>query len=292
MIERIGSKDEVRAAVAEARREGRRIGFVPTMGALHEGHLSLVRAACARTDFVVASVFVNPLQFGEGEDFSAYPRRVETDLEALGAEGVDIAFTPTAEVMYADGPLVTVDPGQLASRWEGEVRPGHFRGVATVVAKLLNIVRPDLAFFGEKDYQQLQIVKRLVVDLDLGLGVVGVPIVRDDDGLALSSRNAYLSEEERGAALGLSEALEEAARALAWGERDAREVEAAMRSKAAEHPGLLLDYAAVVDPATLEPVARVDAPSRALVAGRVGATRLIDNCELRPSAGRSEVGDE
>lgn len=281
MIERVTSKAEVRAAVLEARREGRRIGFVPTMGALHPGHLSLVRAACERTDFVVASIFVNPTQFAPGEDFSAYPRPIGHDLELLVAEGVEMAFTPSSDAMYGIAPQVTVEPGPLADRWEGEIRPGHFGGVATVVTKLLNIVRPDLAFFGEKDYQQLKIVQRLALDLDLGIGIIPCPTVRDADGLALSSRNAYLSAEERAAALGIPEALEGAAQALAWGERDARALEAAMR-EAALSRGVTLDYAAVVDPETLEPLARVDAPARALVAGRVGRTRLIDNCTLVP----------
>jgi pantoate--beta-alanine ligase len=254
------------------------------MGALHEGHLSLVRAACARTDFVVVSIFVNPTQFGPHEDFAAYPRRIEADLEMLSAEGVDIAFTPTAETMYAEGPRVSVDAGGLAARWEGEVRPGHFDGVATVVCKLLNIVRADLAFFGEKDFQQLQVVRRLAEDFDLGVGIVGCPTVRDSDGLALSSRNAYLSVEERAAARALPDALEAAAQALAWGQRDARALEAVMRDEVAARGGVVeLDYAAVVDRATLEPVDGVDGPARALIAARIGATRLIDNCELRPA---------
>ena len=168
MIERIASKHEVHSAVAEARREGRRIGFVPTMGALHDGHLSLVRAACGRTDFVVVSVFVNPTQFAPGEDFEAYPRRIDADLEVLEAEGVEVAFVPTDLEMYGREPQVSVDPGPVARRWEGEVRSGHFAGVATIVAKLLNTVRPDLVFFGEKDYQQLQVVRRVVAELELG----------------------------------------------------------------------------------------------------------------------------
>jgi len=178
VIERIASKAEMRSAVAEARREGKSVALVPTMGALHEGHLSLVRAACARADIVVASVFVNPTQFGPSEDFSAYPRRVEEDLSLLGAEGVELAFVPSVKAMYGDDSQVSVDPGPLAEHWEGAVRPGHFVGVATVVTKLLNIVRPDLAFFGEKDYQQLKIVERLAADLDIGAGIVACPIVR------------------------------------------------------------------------------------------------------------------
>jgi len=287
VIERISSKSEMRSAVAEARREGKTVGFVPTMGALHAGHVSLVHAACERCDIVVTSIFVNPTQFGQGEDFERYPRRVEGDIEMLAAEGVELVFTPSAEEMYGTGALVTVDPGSLAARWEGEVRPGHFVGVATVVTKFLSIVRPDLAFFGEKDYQQLAVVKRLTLDLDLGVGVVGCPIVRDADGLALSSRNAFLSAEERDHALALSEALEAAAQSLAWGERRGEVLAIAMREAAASRaPGALtLDYAAVVDLETLEPVAIVDRPARAIIAGRVGSTRLIDNCSLVPPTG-------
>ncbi len=282
MIERIGSKAEIRSAVAEARREGKRVGLVPTMGALHEGHLSLVRAACARTDIVVASVFVNPTQFAPGEDFEAYPRRIEEDLAVLGAEGVEIAFVPSVETMYGRDPHAHVEPGPLAERWEGSARPGHFAGVATIVTKLLNTVRPDLAYFGEKDYQQLRIVERVVADLDIGTGVVGCPTVREPDGLALSSRNVYLSAEQRAHARAVPEALEAALAALAWGERDARRLEAAMRAAVFERAGdaVAIDYAAVVDPCTLEPIETVADTARALIAVRVGATRLIDNSSL------------
>lgn len=284
MIERLNSKDEVRSAISEARREGKSIGFVPTMGALHEGHLSLVHAACARADLVVVSIFVNPTQFGPGEDFDSYPRRIADDITHLSAEGVEIVFTPSVAEMYAEGTAATVDPGPLALPLEGAIRPGHFRGVATVVAKLLSVVRPDVAFFGEKDFQQLQIVKALARDLDLGCAIVGCPIVRDADGLALSSRNAYLSPEERVAALALPAALDAAEQALAWGERDAQALESAMRATVAERAGdaISLDYAAVVDPMTLGSLTVVDAPARALIAGRVGSTRLIDNCALVP----------
>ncbi|HEY5540013.1 MAG TPA: pantoate--beta-alanine ligase [Coriobacteriia bacterium] len=290
MIERIASKSEMRAAIAEARREGKTIGFVPTMGALHRGHISLVRAACERTDIVVVSVFVNPTQFVPGEDFERYPRRVDEDIELLSAEGVELAFTPSVETMYTDDPVVTVDPGPLAKRWEGELRPGHFTGAATVVTKLFSIIRPDLAFFGEKDFQQLAIVRRMAIDLDLGVGVIGCPIVRDVDGLAFSSRNAYLSAEDRDHALALPEALEAAAQALAWGERSGEALDIIMRQAAGTRaPGALtLDYAAIVDPETLEPLATVDRPARAIIAGRVGGTRLIDNCAMTPPAGEAE----
>lgn len=285
MIERLASKDEVRQAVTEARREGKTVGFVPTMGALHAGHISLVQAARKRASFVVVSIFVNPTQFAPGEDFEKYPRDLAHDLELLSAEGVDVVFTPTVEGMYASDAAVTVDPGPLASRWEGEVRPGHFTGVCTVVAKLLNVVHPDIAFFGEKDYQQLMLVKRMVADLDLPVQIAGMPIIRDRDGLALSSRNAYLLPAERTAALGLSTALDAAAQAVAWGERDGRVLETAMRD-ALERAGVVdIDYAAVVHPLTLEPAESVHVPARAIVAARIGATRLIDTCQLVPPVG-------
>jgi len=254
------------------------------MGALHEGHLSLVRAARKRASYVCVSVFVNPTQFAPGEDFESYPRDLSRDLELLAAEGVDLAFTPGTEAMYASDAQVTVDPGPLAERWEGESRPSHFRGMATIVAKLFGIVRPDLAFFGEKDYQQLKIVERLVRDLDMAVTVVGCPTVRERDGLAMSSRNAYLDAEQRAQALALGEALEAAARALAWGETDARAIEREMAAEFDARPGAVLEYAAVVDPGTLEPLDRVDGAARAIVAGRVGSTRLIDNAPLRVAA--------
>jgi len=287
VIERISSKSELRSAVAEARREGKTVAFVPTMGALHSGHLSLVRAAFSRADFVVVSIFVNPTQFAPGEDYERYPRRTEADIELLSAEGVAIVFTPSAETMYGADPRVTVNPGSLARLWEGEVRPGHFGGMATVVTKLLGIVRPDLAFFGEKDYQQLRIAERVARDLDLGVGIVGCPIARDPDGLAISSRNVFLTAEERAAALALSEALAATVEAAAWGELDGDALAALMRETAIARGGelLSLDYAAVVLPETLEPVGTLAVPSRAIIAARVGTTRLIDNCEIAPSHG-------
>ena len=284
MIDAVSAKDEVRAAVAAARAEGLTVGFVPTMGALHDGHLALVRAARDRCGFVIASIFVNPTQFGPGEDFERYPRRIETDGELLAEDGASLVWAPTVSEMYEPDAQITVDPGPLAERWEGEIRPGHFAGVATVVTKLLSVVRPDAAFFGEKDYQQLAVVRKLVRDLDLGVDIVGCPIVRDTDGLALSSRNSYLSPPERAAGLALPHALWAAASELMLGERDARKLEAVMRATVRERAGdsISLDYAAVVDPETLEPLERVTSQARAILAGRVGATRLLDNCELNP----------
>lgn len=278
-MEQAVSKEEVRQLVLEARRESKRIALVPTMGALHEGHLSLVRAAQQRADVVVVSIFVNPTQFGPGEDFEAYPRDLDRDLALLAAEGVDAAFTPTTEAMYASGAQVTVDPGPLGDVWEGASRPGHFRGVCTVVAKLLSLVGPDLAFFGEKDYQQLVIVRRMVADLDFPVKIVGCPIVRDADGLALSSRNAYLSPEERRAATVLYRALREAETLVCGGEADTGFVERAMRDTVEAEPLAALDYAALVDPQTLEPAAAAPG-ARAIVAARVGTTRLIDNMAM------------
>lgn len=280
-MERLGSKDEVRQAVGEARREGKRIALVPTMGALHDGHLSLVQAARERADYVVVSVFVNPTQFSPGEDFEAYPRNVDRDLDLLGAEGVDLAFTPTTDAMYTADAQVTVEPGLLGTILEGATRPTHFRGVCTIVTKLLAITTPDLAFFGEKDYQQLAVLKRMVRDLDLAVKVVGCRTVRECDGLAMSSRNAYLSRVEREAATVLYRALRSAETLALDGERDARVLEEAMRSQVECEPLATLDYAVVADAVTLATLETLGAgPARALIAARVGATRLIDNLAL------------
>jgi pantoate--beta-alanine ligase len=278
---------ELRALLDAERARGRTVSLVPTMGALHEGHLSLVDAARSASEVVVVSIFVNPTQFGPGEDFERYPRDAEADIALLATRGADIVFTPEAREIYPHGdPIVTVDPGMLALRWEGEVRPGHFRGMATVVAKLLSIVRPDSAFFGEKDYQQLRIVEQLVRDLNLGVIVAGCPIVRQDDGLALSSRNAYLSEAERADALVLSRALGDAAKLASTGFDDAAAIANFIAEcvRTCSAGRILLDYAAVVDPDTLEPLTQLDRPARALIAGKVGTTRLIDNLVLTPPA--------
>ncbi len=285
-MEKVVSKEEARQAIADAVREGRTIAFVPTMGALHEGHLSLVRAAKRkRAAYVVASVFVNPSQFGESTDFESYPRDLARDASLLAAEDVDLLFAPTAEVMYGPGGgrapgAATVDPGPLGDIWEGRSRPGHFVGVATVVAKLFGILRPQLAFFGEKDYQQLRIVEKVVRDLDIATTIVACPVVRDRDGLALSSRNALLGPGDRTDALALYAALQAAEAALAQGEASADALEALMAAEFTARPGAELDYAVVVDPLTLAPMSVVDRPARALVAGRVGSVRLIDNAPL------------
>jgi len=255
---------------------GRRTALVPTMGALHAGHLALVDRARELADTVVVSIFVNPLQFGAGEDLDRYPRDLAADLASLDGHGADYVFAPSVAEMYPDGePQTTVRGGQVASLFEGASRPGHFDGMLTVVAKLLGIVRPDVAVFGQKDAQQLFLVERMVADLDIATRVVPVATVREPDGLALSSRNRYLSPGERAAAPVLRRALAAAASA---GPRGADAARAAAREVLAAEPGIRLDYLELVDPRTFRPVAADHAgPARALVAARLGATRLIDN---------------
>jgi pantoate--beta-alanine ligase len=249
------------------------VALVPTMGALHEGHCALVRAARERAASVVVSVFVNPTQFGPGEDFDRYPRTWDADLAALAQEGADLVFHPEVDDVYPPGALgVTVDPGPLGSVLEGAVRPGHFAGVLTVVAKLLGLVRPDLALFGEKDYQQLTLIRAMARELALGVEVVGVPTVREDDGMALSSRNRYLDPAQRTAAAAISAALRAGADA---GPRGAEAVLAAARAVLATEPSLLQDYLELTD-TDLGP-APAAGPARLLVAARTGSTRLLDN---------------
>jgi pantoate--beta-alanine ligase len=264
-----------------ARSAGRTVGFVPTMGAFHDGHASLIRRARDEGDHVVVSIFVNPLQFGPGEDLSRYPRDEDSDLAIAGDLGVDVVFGPSVEEMYPAGPPeVTVDPGPLGDRLEGAARPGHFRGVATVVAKLFAVVGPSTAYFGEKDAQQLAVIRRMVRDLSLPIEVEGCPTVREPDGLATSSRNAFLSPEQRDAAGCLFLALSEAAQMARGGERDAASLVAAMAREIGATPEARIDYAAVVDDETFEEVSAIDGPARALVAARFGDTRLIDNLLL------------
>ena len=270
-----------RKACDAARSAGRTVGFVPTMGAFHDGHVSLMRRARDERNVVVVSIFVNPLQFGPGEDLSRYPRDEERDLSMVRELGVDVVFAPSVEEMYPAGhPEVTVDPGPLGERLEGAGRPGHFRGVATVVAKLFSVVGPSTAYFGEKDAQQLAVIRRMVRDLSLPIEVVGCPTVREPDGLAQSSRNAYLSPEQREAAGCLFLALSEAAEMARGGERDAATLVAAMAREVGATPEARIDYAAVVDEETFEEVETIAGPARALVAARFGETRLIDNLLL------------
>ena len=281
MTVRLDRIDQVRRAVREARGRGRKVGLVPTMGALHEGHASLIRAARGETGCLVVSIFVNPTQFGPGEDLSRYPRPVEKDMELCRREGVDVVFTPSADEMYPEGFATSVGVAGLAEKMCGAFRPGHFDGVCTVVAKLFTIVQPDVAYFGEKDAQQLAIIRRMAADLNLPPEIHGCPIVREPDGLALSSRNAYLSADERRRAPALSAALAEAKLALAAGERDAAKVAAAVRRRLEAAAGVEIQYVAVVDPDTLADLARIADKVLVAVAAKVGATRLIDNVLLR-----------
>ena len=271
---------DLRALLGAERRAGRRVGFVPTMGFLHDGHLALVEEARRRTDVVVMSVFVNPLQFGPSEDFTRYPRDAEGDAAKARDRGVDLLFLPDAQEMYPRERVVEVVPRALASRWEGEVRPGHFAGVLTVVAKLFNIVQPDVAVFGQKDVQQATLVRAMVRDLDFPVEIVVAPTVRERDGLALSSRNTYLSADDRRRALVLARALRAIERAFGAGERDAASLDWLARGVLSEEPAVRLDYLAIVDPETLEPAAQAREGTVVAVAARVGATRLIDNVIL------------
>jgi pantoate--beta-alanine ligase len=281
----IGDPRAFREACERARASGRSLGFVPTMGAFHEGHRSLLRRARAERDVVAVSIFVNPLQFGPAEDLGAYPRVLDRDLAEARAEGVDLVLAPEAEAVWPGGrPDVTVDPGPVGARLEGEARPGHFRGVLTVVAKLFHLSGPCRAYFGEKDAQQLFLVRRMVRDLAFPVEVVGCPTVRERDGLAMSSRNVYLSSQERAAAACLSAALRAASEAVASGERDAGTLVEAMAERVGAEPLAGLDYAAVVDDETWDRVEAIERPVRALLAVRIGGTRLIDNARLEPPA--------
>jgi pantoate--beta-alanine ligase len=275
---------ELREAVAAARRDGKRIGFVPTMGALHAGHLSLVRAAKAACDYVVASIYVNPIQFGPSEDFSKYPRTLAADLDLLADCATDIVFAPTNEEMYPQGFATSVEVGAVAEPLEGRCRPGHFRGVATVVLKFFNIVQPDVAFFGQKDYQQAAVLRRMTADLNLPLEVRMCPIVREADGLAMSSRNRYLSPAARQRALVLSKSLQAAAALVAAGERDAAAILARMHKIIETADDARIDYIALVDPDTLAPVVRIASRTLAVLAVKIENTRLIDNSLLEPPA--------
>jgi len=277
--------DDMRAASTAARREGKRLGFVPTMGALHEGHLSLVRRAKANGDVVAVSIFVNPLQFGPSEDLAKYPRSFERDREFLEKEAVDILFAPKPEEMYPAGAVTYVTVEGLSEKLCGKSRPGHFRGVTTVVAKLFHIVEPDLAFFGQKDAAQTTIIRRMVRDLNLPVEIVVCPIVREPDGLAMSSRNAYLNPQERESALVLHRALTQVETRFDQGERNAATLTDAARQLLALESTVRLDYFEIVDPATLDPMQELTSPALVAVAAFLGNTRLIDNILLpKPSS--------
>ncbi len=277
-MELTASPEGLSKLLSDVRRAGRRVGLVPTMGALHQGHLSLVAAARRRCDVVAATIFVNPLQFGPAEDFDAYPRDLDGDVRAAERAGVDFLFVPTTADIYPDGePATQVDVRPLSTMLEGASRPGHFAGVATVVAKLLGIAGPCDAYFGEKDYQQLVLVRRLVADLSLPARIVGCPIVREEDGLALSSRNRRLSAEARRAAPALFRSLRAGHAAIAAGDRSAVGVEAVMAAELATADAVVADYAVVRDAATLLATPVLEGDLRLLVAAVVGGVRLIDN---------------
>jgi pantoate--beta-alanine ligase len=272
---------EVRRAVTAWRAAGERVAFVPTMGALHDGHVSLVELARRHATQVVASVFVNPTQFGPGEDFERYPRTPEQDTARLAEAGCDLLFLPAVDVVYPPGASTRVRVEGPSAGFEADFRPGHFEGVATVVTALFGLVRPDVAVFGEKDAQQLAVVRALVRDLHLGIEIVGAPIVRETDGLAMSSRNVYLSAEERRAAPVLARALEAARAALGAGERSAAALVASIRSVIAAEPLVRLEYAAVVGADDFRPRERAEGDVVVPIAARLGRTRLLDNLHLR-----------
>ncbi len=275
----------MRARAEDLRRDGRRVAVVPTMGALHDGHLTLLRRARAMADVVILTIFVNPTQFGPNEDLSRYPRDEAGDLAKARACGIDLAFCPTAEAMYPAGSQTFVEVRELAQPLCGASRPGHFAGVATVVTKLFHVTRPHVALFGEKDYQQLAVIRRMTRDLDFGIEIVGVPIVREPDGLAMSSRNVYLSPAQRAQALALVNGLGAAEAALRAGERDAAALLAAARAPieaAAADGGVRIDYLELRDADDLSPVAVVTRPAVLAMAVFVGTTRLIDNRVLKP----------
>ncbi len=272
---------ELKDHIASLKREGKTVGFVPTMGYLHEGHLSLVRCSKKENDITVVSIFVNPTQFGKNEDFDRYPRDLERDLKLLEKEGVDAVFAPSVEDIYPRGFSTFVEETELSKLWEGAFRPGHFRGVCTIVAKLFNIIKPDRAYFGEKDYQQLQVIKRMVRDLDMDVQVVGCPIVREDDGLAMSSRNTYLSPEERKQAAAIYKSFLLAQKLVKGGERNPEVIVKEMEKFLKGFPLIKkIDYIAVVDPETLKPVKKIKGGERILVAVRMPSARLIDNWKI------------
>jgi pantoate--beta-alanine ligase len=279
-VREVASSAELRAATDAARASGAGVGFVPTMGALHAGHRALLSRARAVNDLVVASVFVNPLQFGPAEDLASYPRDREADLAVLTAEGTDLAFLPAEGEVWPAPPEVRLQVGALVDRLEGLARPGHLDGVATVVAKLLHLVGPSRAYFGQKDAQQLAVVRRMVEDLAFPNEIVACPTVREPDGLAVSSRNAYLSASERERATALYRALSAARGVFQAGQRDPAAVEATARDLLEDAPGVEPDYVALVDPATFEPAKQAEAGQVLATAARVGRTRLIDNVIL------------
>ena len=269
---------EARRHVLQAQAAGRSVGLVPTMGALHEGHLSLVDASRAECDMTAVSIFVNPTQFAPGEDLDRYPRTLNDDLKKLSSRGVDLVFTPSVDEMYPTGFSTFVDPPEVAARLEGQVRPGHFRGVATVVLKLFHLLPADIAFFGQKDFQQTLVVRHMVRDLGLATSIRVCPTVREPDGLAMSSRNQYLSPEQRGRATAMYRCLELGKSLIQSGAKGVETIREAMRRELLEAGMAPIDYIAIADPETLDELAPIRLPLVLLVAARLGSTRLIDNC--------------
>lgn len=269
--------------VAELRRQGKKVGLVPTMGALHRGHLSLVEAAFQECDVCVTTIFVNPSQFGPSEDFDKYPRTLDADLDALATVGAQIAFVPATGDVYGPKHATWVEVGSVAEPLEGQCRPGHFRGVATIVLKLFNMAGADFAYFGQKDYQQAQVIRRMVEDLNVPVQVRVCPIVREPDGLAMSSRNAYLSADERQRALALSESLRLAAKMMGEGETGVERIRSAVEKILVERGKGQIEYIALADPETLAPVERITGETLIALAVRIGRTRLIDNCLAGPN---------
>ncbi len=277
----VTSIPEMHGAVRILQRDGKSVGLVPTMGALHDGHLSLVREAKSKCDTVVATIFVNPTQFSPQEDFSKYPRTLDSDLAALAGVHCDLVFVPSREEMYPTDSTTWVEPPAAAAPLEGVCRPGHFRGVTTVVLKLLNIIPADVAYFGQKDYQQALVLRRMAADLNVATRLVVCPTVRESDGLAMSSRNRYLSTTERQQALALYRALYEAEELVASGERDAEKIRTAMRRVLTSAGIQRIDYVALAHPETLDELTTMSGSAVALIAAFVGTTRLIDNCILQ-----------
>lgn len=273
---------ELRAELDAARRAGKRIGFVPTMGALHEGHLSLVRTAAAECDFTVVSIYVNPSQFGPNEDLAKYPRTLDNDMALLGTCRTNLVFAPGNDEVYRPNYATWIEVGEVAEPLEGVCRPGHFRGVATIVLKLLNMVQPDVAYFGQKDYQQVAVLRRMITDLDVPVTIQMCPIVRESDGLAMSSRNRYLSPAARQRALVLSKSLQLANILVAQGNRNANEIAARMREVIETAEDARIDYIALADPDTLQPLETIAGRTLAALAVKIENTRLIDNCLLEP----------
>jgi pantoate--beta-alanine ligase len=276
----VTTPQELRDALREHRRQGHTVGFVPTMGALHDGHRSLIEASRARDGCVVVSIFVNPMQFGPHEDFTRYPRPFEADVALCAAAGVDVIFHPDVETIYSSGYRTYVEVTQLQDVLEGASRPGHFRGVATVVLKLFNLVQPDRAYFGQKDAQQVRVLQQMVRDLAVPVDLVVCPTAREPDGLARSSRNVYLDAQQRAGAVVLSQALEQARQQVQQGQRDVARLQMVLQQTIEREPLAVLDYAAVVDADTLEPVTTITGPVLIALAVRFGSTRLIDNILL------------